>query len=332
MPRIPQRRKAGDLYQRGRPIEIDDGATDWFEELDENDQPVLGADGEPIYTEQPLPPVVLFVAKLSDIEMNRASKHAAQAQAVTMAGKRDRDSDNWKAYAANLSDVKRDDLITTLVDKEMVGRQDIVEARLANETTIDEQGEEVPGKWAKDGYLEGLYAAWHETYKAIFAVNPDDPDALRILKEIGYFNDEVDKALKYEAEVERQVFSAWDDETLLAAVIDMLIAGEATEAWLEEYKRRVIFQSARDCEGPDPKRQGKCKCRGARARHLDLHFDDFVEVERLDTKVRDLIYNTFNDVQVDPQEGKGWPAKPASLEQSDLPDALVDSASSSPAT
>lgn len=338
MPRVPHRRKAGDLYVRGVPLALDDGETDWVEETDDDDNIVMidvtDAQGnvvgqKPKFIEVPMPPVTMWVAKLSNPEMTTAMKFASQAKSVALAGKLDHDSQTWKALRGTLADLDRSAWEGLIIEDAMRGRVEAIEARLQHATVMDENGEEKPGKWAKDNYLEGLFTAWVERYQSAHAQDPKDKDALRILSEIDAFNTEVRTELEYELEVEKQNLRPWSNDVVLDRATELLIEGEGIEAWNDEYVKRIVFLAARDCEGPDPDRPGKCLCRGSRAKHTEPHFDTFEDVEAMDEGVRRGIYDAYCIVQVDPAEGKGSPARPASSTLSELFAAVVDSASSS---
>lgn len=319
-PRVPTRRRASELHKVGVPLVLNDGGTEW----------VIPEDGgDPV--EVPLEPVTLWIAKLTDVETSEAMKAARRMQSITTA-KNHPDSPEYQALHALLSELDREALISLLVEREMAGRQQVVEARLAAETEVDpDSGKDVPGKWAKDGYLEGLFSAWNQELKETFAVDPEDPEALRVLDEITAFTQAVDAELAQEAELERSIHSGWSTETLLAKATEQMLAEESAEAWFNEYRLQVVARAARDCDGPDPDRPGRCLCRGSRAQHRELHFKDgYEEVKYMDEKVRDQIYAVWSALTVDPQEGKGLPARPASSTESASLDPAAASSPSSP--
>lgn len=333
MTRVPERRRASDLYSRGTALVIEDGATDWQPKLDDDTgEPVLDDQGRPTFEEVALPPVTLWVAKLSDLEMDTAMRHAARAQAVNEAAKRDPASENWQSMRAAMGSLDRSTWIALLIEKAMLGRREMIEARLAGAEVPDPNtGEDKPSEWARNGYLEGLFEAWRDQLQAEFAVDPTHPEAMKVLSEIERFNKQVDEDLELELEVEKQIHESWTDDVLLDSVTELMIDSEGASAWADEYKIWIVALCARDCEGPDPDRQGKCLCRGGRANHTEYHFKGGVdEVRTTDGRVRELIYQTFNRVTVEPMEGKGLPAKPASSAQSASPAATAASSTSSP--
>lgn len=341
-----RRRTASDLYSLGMPLKLDDGGTDWVPEVDtegnpvlvpilddETGDPILGDDGEPlmdeVLIEVDLPPITLWVAKLSDLEMTTAMKKAARAQAVVMASRKDHDSEEWQTTHALMAALDRETWIETLVDAEMRDRRELIEARVAGETIVDSDGDEQPNEWAKDGYLEGLRDAWLDGLNATYAADPGDPDALQVLREIERFNDLVDGELVYDREVEVAILEGLTDETLLERVTDLMTETEGQAAWGDEYRLWCIALSARDCDGPHPKVPGRCLCKGSRRKHTELHFKDgYDEVAVTDGRVRTAIYAAFNAVMVDVREGKGSRANRTSLQQFDSPGAEATSTSS----
>jgi hypothetical protein len=332
MARVPHRRKANDLYKRGKVVVIDDGDTDWIEELDDDDNPIIDSEtGRPKLVEVPASPVTMWVSKLAALDMSTAMKFATQAQAVVLAGK-DRESTAFAAIRDALKNLDRKAWVGIILEQAMHGRLEVVEARVQHATVLNQEtGEEEPGRWAKDGYLEGLFSAWVEKYQVLHAQDHADDGALRILGEIEKFNKEVERELEFEIEVEQQTITPWDDDTVLDRATEVIIEGEGTEAWSNEYMNRIVFLAARDCDGPDPDRPGKCLCRGSRAKHPDFHFEGYEDAADADDLVKRRIYDAYCQVQVDPLEGKGSPAKPASSTLSELLAVVAASGSSSPA-
>lgn len=320
MREVTPRRRLSDLYALGVPLVLDDGAIEWVPKLDDNGdpvlQPVLNEDGSPIVddngpmlkpvlVEESLPPITVWVAKLSDIEMTTAMKKAAQAQAVMTAARKNHNSEDWQAIHQEMANMDRDVWVDLLTDNELVGRREITEARIAGETVLNEEGEEEPNEWARDGYLEGLRDAWLDGLNAAYAVDGADVEANRVLSEIERFNKLVDDEFAYERDVERNVFESLSDDILLEKVTDLMIESEGQSAWADEYKLRCIFLSCRQCEGPDPDRPGKCLCRGTGRKHTDFLFESYEEVCVTDGRIRTALFAAYNAVMVDMREGKG---------------------------
>lgn len=331
-----RRRTASELYTLGVPLKIDDGATDWVPELDEHDQPVmepvldehdqpmLDEHDQPVMQERlveiALPPITLWVAKLGDLEMTTAMKKAARSQAVVMAARKDHDSEDWQSTYALMSALDRETWLSTLVDREMLDRWDLIGARVAGETITDSDGVEQPNEWAKDGYLDGLRDAWLDGLNATYAADPGDPEASRVYAEIERFTKLVDEEFAYERDVEVNVHETLSDEELLEKITDLMTETEGQSVWGDEYRLWCIALSARDCEGPDPRRIGRCLCKGSRRKHTELHFKDgYDEVAVTDGRVRTIIYAAFHAVMVDIREGKESRVSRASLPQFDLP-------------
>lgn len=324
-----RRRSASDLYALGVPLVLDDGATEWLPQLDDEDNPVIGEDGQEVLVEEPLPPITLWVAKLSDIEMTTAMKKAARAQATVMAGRKSHDSDDWLAIHAEMGNLDRETWLGILVGHEMENRRELIEARIAGETIANADGEDEPNEWGKDNYLEGLRDAWLDGLNATYAVDPGDPDAQHVLAEIERFNAVVDKELEFETEIEKGVLESLSDDFLLEKVTDLMIEAEGQSAWADEYRLWIIALAARDCEGPDPRRPGLCLCRGQNRKHTELHFKDGIEEVRVtDGQIRTTIYVAWNAVMVDVREGKELRAAPSSSQRSGSPGTEATSDSS----
>lgn len=340
------RRRISELYSLGIPLTLDDGDTDWVPKFDDNNEPVmrpilneindpvLDEDGTPmlkqVFEEIALPPVHVWVAKLSDIEMTTAMKKAAQAQSVMIAARKDHDSTDWQAIRQEMANMDRDVWIGILADVELLGRREIIEARIAGEPILNDDGEEEPNEWAQDGYLEGLREAWLGGLNAEFAIDVAHPEAARVFAEIERFNKIVDDELEYERTCEVDIFEALGDDMLLDKVSDQMIESEGQSAWSDEYKLRAVFLASRQCDGPDPDRPGKCLCRGSGRKHTDFLFESYEEVASTDKKVRDLLFAAYNMAMVDVREGKGSRETAPSSAPSKSPAAEGTSASSGP--
>lgn len=317
-----RRRRLSDLNSLGRPVVFDDGAFQLVPQLDDDGNEVLGDNGFPVLVREDEPPVTVWVAKLNSYLLSDALKKAAQRQAVTLSGSQDHDSETWQAMFAEASDLGRDVAIEMLVDIEMLGRRDAVEARIAATTEVDEEkGEEVPGKWAKDGYLEGLHDAWVGGLKAEHAVDPNHPEAARVFGEIAKFNAEVDQAFTEEYELEKELLQAASDERIIEKLTDYLVRSESQDAWSVEYRRRVVLAATRTCSGPvdDPRRPDECRCVGKARHHRNRYFESYEEVVDTDDEIVEALYDTWNQVMVDVRSGKGLRATLSSSPPSESP-------------
>lgn len=322
---IQRRRRASDLYSLGRPLELDDGALDYVVRMENGE--IVMENGEPVVDEVLLPPVTLWVAKLSDLEMGEAFKHAARAQSVAMAAARDPESEQYTNMAASVAGMERDSLIDILVDRDypeleswddsgaVPEKYAAVEARVHGEPDIDtETGDEIPNEWAKEDYLEGLREAWWGGLDRAYAADPNDYEAKRTLDEITRFNDEVEHEYGEARKDARAELDQFTDTRLVDDVVDLLASIDGQAAWQEEYQVRVVFLATRNCDGPDPDdpTHRRCKCRGTGRKHADFHFQSIDEVRSTDGRVRIPIYLAWNQLMVSPREGKGLRAIRAS--------------------
>lgn len=324
---IPRHRKASDLLVRGRPIVLSDEDVDYEKRIGDGGEPEHDESGAVIWDRVVLPPVTVWIAKLNSLEMDEARKHASRFRAIEMARLTDANGVDWQATYDQVAEMSREEIVQLLTDREMLGRRPVITARVLGELITGEEGDEEENEWAKDGYIEGLWAEMRASQE-----RGEEPETDRIKAELDRFNEIVNEELKDEEDTQYAVFDSLGDEALLEKGATMMLEFEAGSRAQSEYELACIYFATRNCAGPDldDPRQRKCLCRGANKKHLDRHFESVDEVRGSDDEVRLTLLSTFEKIVVDPDEGKDLRANPVSSTQSESPAPEAISTSSGP--
>lgn len=236
---------------------------------------------ELIFEEDSDDPIVLWLSKLSPVQQRDAADNATGKRAKLLALKQDPDSDPRQiaVFWEQLEDLgvkDRDSMI------EFLAAPKVQEAFAANEARIGSEG-----KWAKDDYLNALQKAWNDGLSEKYATDEDDEEAKRVYDELLAFTEEVREATEEDKEDILLEFTHLSDDELKKRTIDRAIDAEADFAWVNEFSRWQIYYAVRDPED-----------------HKELYFTSRSEVDDLDPKVTNRILAEYNEMTVDPVEGK----------------------------
>jgi hypothetical protein len=226
-------------------------------------------------------PLVVWLSKLSPIQQRDAADSATSARAKLLALKNDPDSNPRQVAVIReqLEDLgvkERDAMIEFLISPK------VQEAFAANEARIGSEG-----KWAKDDYLTSLQKAWNDGLSEKYATNEDDEDAKRVYDELLKFTEEVREATEEDREDIKLEFEHTSDEELAEKCLIRAIDAEADFAWVNEFSRWQIFYAVRE---PDD--------------HKQQYFVSRSEVDDLDPKILNRLLTEYNEMTVDPTEGK----------------------------
>jgi hypothetical protein len=253
--KVPQRRRLIDLYTTGREVTIADDS-----------------DGDPI---------VIYLAKLNDLEQKKCVEKSASARAKLLLVQRNhadpgRDMYREQLEAFEVSDTES--LIKMIVAPKMAEVEQSIESRIAHDADT----------WAKNGLLDALREAWTGGLEDEFLKDPEHEDAKRVHSEL----------LKFAQEVEEEVEAAYEDmahalrdrpyEELLEDAVDRLLEVESNARWIEEYVRWRLFYAVRDPQD-----------------HRSKYFESREEVDLLDSRVVEYLNEMYESVNVAGLEGKG---------------------------
>lgn len=230
--------------------------------------------------------VVVWVHKISPLENKNAMDLANAARARLMAARFAEDDDQIRLALS--SEAEMSGLFSsreTICD--YIYSAELLKARQSHEAELGADEE-----WSKNDYLEGLRTSWHGTddtegLKDKYALNPEDPEAAPVFAELKRFVQHVEELLERDRGRFRREEDRTTDQELRHRVIDMLIENEADQVWYSEYKKQQVFYSVREP-----------------SLHEQRYFQSVEELDKLDVKVLKTLMDTFEEVNVEPAEGK----------------------------
>lgn len=247
-------------------------------------------------------PVSVWVQKLSPVDHETCVRKANAARARYLRALRDRDSDEWLVAFANVDELNStDELVEILAQEELSEKQPAIEAEIADEA-----------EWKDDNYLQGLFDAWQEGMAARFTEDEDDAEAAHVFGELKRFNDTVIKRTQDENAALIDEISTIPRDELITRVTEIFIKRSAAVVFMAEFERAQVFLSVRE---PD--------------NHREYHFKGGIEdVDDLSEVVKDRIIKAYDEMRVDPIEGKGsGETQPSSTSSEQSDEEATDSSS-----
>lgn len=255
---LTRRRRLQDLYIRGKLVKVDDGT-------------------------DPENPVEVWVQKITPFEMKQAmdKAHAIRARIKLAKESEDPDNDIFRIRVEGEGEINgffndRENMIA------FIHAEELQKLRISFEAETAEQEE-----WSKDSYLDGLRVAWEDSLAEKFLLDPEDEEAKRVYDELNRWIAQTTEKLEPERQrILRESADISDDE-LKDRVLDLLVDGEADQAWLSEFRKWQLFFSLRD---PDD--------------HSVQYFETRDDLEMLDRNTIMALFVEFDDLMVDSTEGK----------------------------
>lgn len=236
--------------------------------------------------------IPIVVRKVSPIQMDTIRRRAKATQVLVEHAKSRPDSELFLEQLGNIEDVladDRDELLGLVVESHLAKRSAKIQAKV-----MEGDGSE----WAKDDYLKSLFEAWDGGMSERFAEDETDVDAKKVQDEIERFTEEVDRDLEEERDRLRDELSFTSIERLKDYAAEILLERVALTMWHDEFvTNRVFFATRNDV----PERS--------------QYFDDLDEVRGLDERVLQKIDDVYEEMSVDPLEGKDLPQPQSSSQQ-----------------
>lgn len=220
-------------------------------------------------------PIKVFVRKLNPIDHETAVKHANAARARVMALINDTDSVAYQDIWGDVLDMPRDMLIAYLAEEERSNRIPVVESEIAN----DEE-------WVNDSYLQGLQDAWTGGLAEKYATNPEDEEAAHVFQELERFVSTVENEVNGHVDNFIADLETLPDHALRARVMERMIQVRGNAAWFAEFRRCQMWLSVRE---PDKKTR---------------YFQARSEVDELPIEVSARLAETYQELSIEPTEGK----------------------------
>lgn len=247
---MPKRRSLADLYTVGKMVTI-------------------GDDGDEL-------PVTVYIRKLSPMETEKALRRANAKRAQIAFALKDKDSEEYQDAYSQAMDMDRSALVEFVLSDELNNIRLSVEAEL-----------EAEDEWAEDGYAQGLYDAWNTGLSEVYANDPENEDALRVLNEMQRLQDQVQTEIDARVEVVRRGWAAKTDEKLWEAATTALIKFASDTEWMREYRKSQVWLAVRD---PEDTRS--------------YYFETREELDDLALEVMGRLMEEYLGLEVDSIEGK----------------------------
>ncbi len=284
-------KKLGDLYSRGKPLEVQD---------DDN------ADS-----------VVVYISKINPVEQEEAVRAGNAKQAVVLAGARDHESPQWMAVQGRALMKSTEDLIERLVEEKRVKIEPVCDSKVAHED-----------EWHKEGYLDGLRDAWANGVQGQYSTDPTDPEAAQVFGELQRFTAQLEAALAAEINPYRRDLEDLSLERLQEEWCEAELKLRGLITFNIEYFRQCLLAAVREpCDGCAVALANGEKHASTHARR---YFAAAEEVDALDIHVRSVLQSAYSDLSVNGTEGKDSPPQAASSPSSVPADREATAASSGP--
>lgn len=222
--------------------------------------------------------VEVYLRKLSPTESESAFRRANAVRARILAMSRDDpDADYYQSIRAEVLDMEKEKLVMYATADVINRQRPAIEARVAEENG-----------WMEDGYLQGLYdAAQSDDFLERQTAEEPDPDVARVLDEMSRYIAECETEIENEREVVTSQFEAKSLPDLQDHVLDLMVKLQADIAWLHENRKAEIQFAVRI---PDKKNE--------------YYFTKRAEVDDLDEKVLQQLIEAYQELLVEPSEGK----------------------------
>lgn len=233
-------------------------------------------------------PLKVWLQKLNPVEHETAMRRAAGARARVLSGRHEAELEMARDEAAQFG---RDGWIEFLASDILGKKLTSIESELAAED-----------EWAEQDYLQGLKDVWETSMEQVLKEEPDDPNALRVREELDRFRVEYEKRVEGERERIIKDLEAKDDDDLERRVVDRLIGTRGDLAWLTEFRKCEVWLATRDADD-----------------HHCKYFTSREEVDDLSQTVLMRLMGEYQDISVDPLEGKDSGAIPNSSASSESP-------------
>jgi hypothetical protein len=284
--------------------------------------------------------VVMKANRPQKVEM---TKRADAARARVLSLRSTPDSDGYMAIKnAALEITDRAQLVNELIGEDAMNIRIRTEAELAAGET-----------WSEDNYLDGLQRAWSDSLQDVYADEPDNAEAQRVLAELNRFTEEVTSQVADEIEQLRAQFQQTAIEELQELVMPVMLREAADAAWAEEYYRSEVWLcthvavaklpvcpqcAGRLADAKDVKSCTECDWSGDAADATPVwapgerYYKNRHDADAIDDEVYVQLHRAIRNLTLGGYEGKDSPPSPASSDSSESSEpAVTDVSSGQPA-
>lgn len=252
--------------------------------------------------------VTVWVQKPNDVQIESIYRRANAAKARYLMTAQDEDSEEYQEAWGIMSELEEVEDILIFALNEELNR---AKARATARIEADE-------RWSKDDFLQSLFDAWlgdeenpglHRTY----ALDPEDPEALRVFDALREYEEAVNEAFNAERDHLKAEYADEERSKLLDMAARGWIQINADGIQTRELIRQQTFYSVRDKD-----------------KHAQLYFGTVAEVDDLPQVIRDQLTHKVTEFILEVAEGKGTAATPDSSLKSEQPETADASSDSGP--
>lgn len=240
-------------------------------------------------------PMQVLIVKMSLPERETLVRKANKKKAQTLLMARDKESDHYQNLLAEVIEWPTETLTEWSIMEALSEMETSQKHRLMAED-----------EWANDDYLEGLFDAWNDDLKERYEDDPEDEEAAKVFAELNRFTEQLQARIDTERQEMVAVQGAKTRGALEDETVGSILKLEAEQAWAQEARFLKLYYSARQpTDGP--------------VRKAPRIFETLDEVKETHESILKLLDDAYEELTVDPLEGKDSPVKPDSSPPSDSP-------------
>lgn len=234
--------------------------------------------------------VTVLLKKMNPVDHETAFRKANAARARIAANRFNEDSEDFQSFYDQALDISKDVLIAGISAEKIEAEARVVEERIGDSE-----------EWSKDEYLQGLLDAWNDELQHTYAMDPEDPEALRVMKALTKYRDQVESELDTFRDETTAVYEQRTIPELAKLYTERLMRLEGDMQWISEYRKSSILFMVFDPETRKP------------------YFDNRAEINTLAQEVLNQLIAGIENLSVEVSEGKDSGETPLSSDSSEAP-------------
>lgn len=178
----------------------------------------------------------VWIATRTQRDMQEIAKRASAARAKTIRALNDQNSDESIEIEFELANMDFDGLIEVLVADYRTKRQAVIEAEYAAANA----------PWNENDYLQGLKDAWDDELMREYALDPNHPEAVRVLAELARFDADVAAELEQQCDAEAEGIRLAGEDVARDAVRRRLREAAYQAEWYRVFILTRAWRQVRD--------------------------------------------------------------------------------------
>ena len=229
--------------------------------------------------------ITVYLRKINQLEHEEALRRANAFRARVTIDAKDPDSLVASSIQLRMDQLaSRDDLVNYLTAEEVARNIGVIEAEVSANK-----------EWADEDYLQGLRDSWLGGLALRFQENNEDPEAKRVFTELEKFQEALKEAVDAFDENARSELNNLTEEALREKAYESFLSYEQNIAWVKEFRHCEIWFAVRES-----------------ATNQERYFNSREEVDTLDARIYLELVSAYQQLSMEPTEGKSSPETPAS--------------------